>query len=114
MAESVVRPDDLLVANWRELRSEVSVWDADDDDKEGFDGYTRFWCPEAVFDVYWVAERLNSSEVALYLTSDMLLTGFKSPLTFEVSGELMVELAKKIHWERVATAALRAFFDARK
>ena len=113
MGGTVVSEQQLLGASWRELRSEVAPWDREDTDTEGYDGFSRFWCPEAVFDVYWVAERISTSEVALYLTSDMLLTGFKAPLPFAVTGEYLVSLAKKIHWERVATLALRSALEAR-
>ena len=103
MAEEIVSPSDLFHSKWHELRSELSAWE---DYEECFDGLTRFWCKEAVFEVYWVAERIDKSKYKIYLTEDLELVGFKSPLKEKPSLEWKNKLAEALCWREIATAVI--------
>jgi hypothetical protein len=99
------------VSEWKELRSEVSEWDDHEEEIHGFDGFTRFWCKHAVFDVYWVAEGRMPGKMTAYLTSDVMLTGFREPLPFECDNDLLVTLAQHVGWARAAQNALQQMLD---
>ena len=60
----------LLHSDWQELRTELVEWDDCGHGIEGFDGLTRYWCAEAVFDIYWIAEREPDSDFDVYFGSD--------------------------------------------
>jgi hypothetical protein len=94
MAKRVSRQD-LLNAQWRELRCEVYEWD---DGESGYDCLTRYWCPLAVFEVYWTAERTNAAEHEIYLTDDLQLAGFREQLDFVATDAWKRELATQLNW----------------
>jgi len=93
--EKRLSQQDLLSAQWKELRCEVHEWD---DGESGYDCLTRCWCPLAVFEVYWIAERTSVAEYDLYLTDDLRLAGFTEPLDFLATDEWMRELATRLNW----------------
>lgn len=106
--EGLSEPAQLFACDWKELRTEVSPWDDDPDESiEGFDGYTRFWCRHAVFDIYWVAE-VEARELTLFLTSDLMLTGFRESLPFSLTAQELVDLARHVGWSTAARSALKA------
>ena len=90
-----VSQQDLLNAQWHELRCEVYEWD---DGESGYDCLTRYWCPLAVFEVYWTAERTNAAEHDIYLTDDLQLAGFREPLDFVATDAWKRELATQLNW----------------
>jgi len=101
------KPDDLLVVDWKQLRSQVVSWQEEGQQFNGFDGSTRFWCTDAIFDIYWVAQReLKDEKYGCYLTEDLELTGFKEALPFQVSYEWKVRLAEKLQWRDVVEQIL--------
>lgn len=109
--DRVTEASDLFSCIWRELRSEISPWDSVDPRTPGFDGFSRYWCPLAVFDVYWVAESEGAGEITAYLTSDMRVTGFKAPLDFVLSEEELGRLALHVGWKNTVVNVLRAIDD---
>ena len=98
-----VSKQDLLGAEWKELRSEIHEWD---DGESCYDCLTRYWCPLAVFEVYWTAERTNPAEHDIYLTEDLQLAGFREPLDFIASDEWKRELATRLNWYESARVIL--------
>jgi len=98
---------DLLNADWKQLRTEITGWQEEDQNFCGYDGSTRFWCSAAIFDVYWVGQKeLNQAHYECYLTEDLELTGFREKLPFSVSYEWKVMLAEKLHWRDVVAEIL--------
>jgi hypothetical protein len=71
LAYHLICENDLLAADWKQLRSESMGWQEENQGLSGFDGSTRFWCSAAIFDVYWVAQReLKEDRFECYLTED--------------------------------------------
>tara|TARA_R110002072_G_scaffold1598_5_gene13574 strand:- start:914 stop:1270 length:357 start_codon:yes stop_codon:yes gene_type:complete len=106
MAEPGLDPDHLLTAAWMELRTELHQWD-DLEEIEGYDCLTRYWCSDAVFEIYWVAEREVDNEYSVYLTEDLQLAGFKTRLNHQPSIEWKRALAVKLGWQQRAKEILR-------
>ena len=106
MDQAALDPENLQACPWRELRTELHEWD-DGDGIEGFDGLTRYWCPEAVFEIYWVAEKEEGGNYSVYLTEDLQLAGFKSRLAYQPSMEWKRALAVKLGWQQRAKEILR-------
>ena len=100
--------DVLRSSAWVALRTEIHPWD-DDENKaiRGYDGFTRFWCPEAVFDLYWVAE-LEGDQLTLIATEDMMLTGFRKSLPGAGERQTLQALAEHLNWKSLARAAVVA------
>ncbi len=96
----MVSKAEVLGADWRLLRIEIAERD-DGNEPEAFDGYSRFWSKEAVLGAYWVAEKVEETQVRLYLTEDIELEGFKSPLDFTPDIEFKRELLSRCNWEEV-------------
>ena len=90
----------MLAGKWQLLRIEISEHE-ESGEVNGFDGYSRFWCKEAVLGAYWVAEIVDDTKVKLYLTEDVELEGFKEALSFEPDGEFKRELLSRCNWEEV-------------
>ena len=106
MSQRIIR-DDLLSADWKQLRSQIIGWEEEGQHFCGFDGSTRFWCADAIFDIYWVAQReLKDENYECYLTEDLELTGFKESLPFKVSYEWKVRLAETLEWRDVVEQIL--------
>jgi len=100
--EQQLKRDDLLVADWKQLRSQIMGWQEESQNFNGFDGSTRFWCTDAIFDIYWVAQReMEDEKYECYLTEDLELTGFKETLPFKVTYEWKQALAEKLQWRDV-------------
>ncbi|MBV1877038.1 MAG: hypothetical protein KUG79_05300 [Pseudomonadales bacterium] len=106
MASDKLDPGDLFNSNWRELRTEISSWDDAEAGMEGADGLTRYWCPEAVFEVYWTAERVIGSPYQIYLTEDLTLAGFKRQLAWKPDLDWKRALAVSIGWQQDVLALL--------
>ena len=106
MATPDLDPEQLQTCQWMELRSELHEWD-DNDEIEGFDCMTRYWCQDAVFEIYWVAEREESGEYSVYLTEDLQLAGFKHRLAYQPSMDWKRSLAVKLGWQQRAKDILR-------
>jgi hypothetical protein len=106
MADTGLDPEQLSTSAWKELRTELREWD-DCDEVAGFDCLTRYWCPDAVFEIYWVAEREEGNEFSVYLTEDLQLAGFKSRLRYQPSIEWKRALAVKLGWQQRAKNILR-------
>lgn len=105
MAETGLDPEQLHASLWKELRTELHEWD--DEEGVGFDCLTRYWCREAVFEIYWVAEWEKDSEFSVYLTEDLQLAGFKTKLNYQPSIEWKRALAVKLGWHQRAKDILR-------
>ena len=105
--EDDLSKESLLNCNWKQLRSEIVEWNAEDVD--GYDGSTRFWCREAIFDIYWVAERAEGEEkrYEVYLTEDLELTGFKASLPFRVNLDWKISLAEHLNWRGAVVQVLK-------
>ena len=100
--------DRLRSSVWHVLRTEIEAWDDDESGMlRGYDGMTRFWCQEAVFDIYWVAE-LSGGNLLIMPTEDMILTGFRRPLPNGRSREMLQALASHLDWQSAARAAVMA------
>lgn len=102
----------LLASSWKELRTEVAAWDTSpgttaNEDMSGFDGYTRFWCEHAVLGVYWIAEQQAGREIAIFLTPDIELVGFKEPLAEKPDDSLKRKLAENAGWYESAATVIR-------
>ena len=106
MAHAELDPEHLHTVNWMELRTELHEWD-DGDEIEGFDCLTRYWCSDAVFEIYWVAEKEDSGDYSVYLTEDLQLAGFKTRLAYQPSMEWKRSLAVKLGWQQRAKDILR-------
>lgn len=104
--QNMIDPESLLQSEWRELRTELRQWDDCGPDIQGYDGLTRYWCPVAVFEIYWVAERSRGTEFSIYMTEDLELAGFNCVLGFEPSLNWKKELAEAIHWQDGARVVL--------
>lgn len=103
MAKNTIKPEDLFESQWHELRTELTSWD---DYADCYEGLTRFWCKEAVFEVYWVAELKEDAGFELYLTEDLELAGFESRLNIQPSLEWKGKLAEALCWREIATAVV--------
>ena len=98
----------LLASSWKELRTEVTAWDGDaDESHNGFDGFTRFWCEHAVMGVYWIAKQQVGCEFEIFLTSDIELVGFKTPLAGKSDESLKRKLAENAGWYESARSVMR-------
>ena len=106
MAQPELDPEHLHTSLWRELRTELQEWD-DGEDIAGFDGLTRYWCEDAVFEIYWVAEKGAEGEYSVYLTEDLQLAGFKTRLAYQPSMGWKRTLAVKLGWQQRAKDILR-------
>ncbi len=106
MAIDAIDPESLIQCRWQELRTELTEWDDCGEDIQGYDCLTRYWCPSAVFEIYWTAERARGSGYKIYLTEDLELEGFRSSLSFEPSLRWKKELAESIHWQDRAREVL--------
>ena len=95
-----------MLSEWRELRTEIRAWDDGGADVQGYDCLTRYWCPEAVFEIYWVAERSLGMEFNISMTEDLELAGFNCVLGFEPSLNWKKELAEAIRWQDGARVVL--------
>ncbi len=96
----MVSKSDVLEADWQLLRIEISGHD-ELGELDTFDGYSRFWCKQAVLGAYWVAERVSDTKVRLHLTDDIELEGFKESLSFTPDTEFKRELLSRCDWEEV-------------
>ncbi len=94
----LTHPEQLLACPWRELRSEISAWEDVGSGLTGYDGFTRYWCPEAVFDVYWIVEGEPAGDVTAYLTDDLVLTGFRAEISFAIEPGFLKQLAAHVGW----------------
>tara|TARA_R110002110_G_scaffold405816_1_gene625206 strand:+ start:232 stop:588 length:357 start_codon:yes stop_codon:yes gene_type:complete len=106
MAEPGLDPEQLNTSVWKELRTELHEWD-EDEEIAGFDCLTRYWCPEAVFEIYWIAQREEGDEFSVYLTEDLQLAGFKARLSYQPTIEWKRALAVKLGWQQRAKDILR-------
>jgi hypothetical protein len=104
MAKSTLNPEALFNAKWHELRTELSEWE---DYAECYDGLTRYWCSEAVFEVYWFAEKTGNTSYNLYLTEDLALAGFNVELSEQPNLEWKGKLAEALCWKETATAIIK-------
>ena len=108
MARDKLDPATLLRCDWRELRTELVEWDDCEGSTEGYDGLTRYWCPDAVFEIFWVAEReQGDTRFKVYLTEDLQLAGFRAALGFKPSLGWKTDLANTIHWQDKAMLVLK-------
>ena len=82
------------------MRVEISEHD-EIDGIESFDGYSRFWCKQAVLGVYWIAESIEQAKVRIHLTEDIELEGFQEALSFQPDLEFKKELLTRCDWEEV-------------
>jgi hypothetical protein len=96
----LVDKSEVLAGKWQLLRVELSEPD-EPGEFEGFDGYSRFWCREAVLGTYWVAEIVDSTRVKIHLNEDIELEGFEEPLSFEPDSEFKRDLLSRCNWEEV-------------
>lgn len=103
MARNTIEPEDLFESHWHELRTELTSWD---DCVGSYEGLTRFWCKEAVFEVYWVAEQKAESGIELYLTEDLELAGFEAQLNKQPTLEWKGKLAEALCWREIASAVI--------
>ena len=97
---------DVLEGDWRLLRIEISEH-GDGEREDVYDGYSRFWCKEAVLGAYWIAERVEETTVRLHLTEDIELEGFRESLSFKPDRAFKKELLSRCDWEEV----VRQVFD---
>lgn len=94
----MITKSDLLTSDWKLLRMEVYE-QGDNVDASSFDGYSRFWCKEAVLGAYWVAERKSESTLDIQLTDDVELEGFREALSFRPDSRFKRELLDRCAWE---------------
>ncbi len=106
VAQTELDPEQLLGGKWMELRTELHEWD-DGDELEGFDCLTRYWCQDAVFEIYWVAEKEDNGEFSVYLTEDLQLAGFKTRLAYQPNMDWKRSLAVRLGWQQRAKDILR-------
>lgn len=90
----------MLEGDWQLLRIEISEH-GDGEREDVFDGYSRFWCKQAVLGAYWIAERVEETTVRLHLTEDIELVGFRDPLSFKPDRAFKKELVSRCNWEEV-------------
>lgn len=91
----------VLEGDWRLLRIEIAECAEESDAFEAFDGYSRFWCKEAVLGTYWMAEQIEENAIRIHLTDDIELEGFSEPLSFVPDRAFIHELLLKCNWEEV-------------
>ncbi|XOV89340.1 MAG: hypothetical protein ACFHX7_05470 [Pseudomonadota bacterium] len=108
---TLTSPEALFACPWRELRSEVSVWEDVGAGLTGCDGFTRYWCPEALFDVYWIVEGELAGDVTAYLTDDLVLTGFRAELAFAIEPAFLKQLASHVGWVKSVRQVLAQLRD---
>jgi hypothetical protein len=96
----LVDKSEVLAGKWRLLRIELSEHDESGEVK-GFDGYSRFWCRQAVLGTYWVAEIVDATRVKIHLNEDIELEGFEEALSFEPDSEFKRQLLSRCNWEEV-------------
>lgn len=96
----MVSKTEVLDGDWQLLRIEVTDHE-DVDGCEAFDGYSRFWCKQAVLGAYWVVERVGETKIRIHLTEDIELEGFTEPLSFKPDQEFKRELLARCNWEEV-------------
>jgi hypothetical protein len=72
----LVDKSEVLAGKWRRLWIELVLHDESGEVK-GFDGYSWFWCKEAVLGTYRVAEIVDGTTVKIHLTEDIELEGLK-------------------------------------
>ncbi len=107
MTESRLDPEVLGKSEWVELRTELHEWDDCGDEVLGYECLTRYWCREAVFEVYWVAEKAAGEDFSVYLTDDLQLAGFKQRLSYQPTLNWKRTLATKLGWHERAKDILR-------
>lgn len=109
MADSELDPKVLLNRLWRELRTEVREWE--DEECVGYDCLTRYWCQDAVFEVYWIAECdvdcLDNESYSVYLTEDLQLESFKCQFAYQPDLDWKRALAVKLDWQQRAKSIIR-------
>lgn len=86
------------------MRTELTEWE---DDSECYGGLTRYWCREAVFEVYWFGEKAEHKRYNLYLTEDLALAGFNVELSEQPNLEWKGKLAEALCWRKIAAAAIK-------
>jgi hypothetical protein len=96
----LVSKAEVLGGDWKLLRIEISEHE-DHDGVEALDGYSRFWCKEAVLGAYWMAEKVEETKIRLHLTEEIELVGFKEALSFEPDTAFKRELLSLCDWEEV-------------
>jgi len=101
----VTCPDDLFQWDWRALRNEAVPWDSEDGN-DGFDGVSRFWCPKAVFDIYWVVERDAGGHMSAHLTDDLVLRPLEVELPFKADDACLRRLADALGWQASVSSVL--------
>ncbi len=94
----MITKSDLLSSDWKLLRMEVFEH-RDGLGSSTFDGYSRFWCKEAVLGAYWIVEQSDSSTVDIRLTDDVELEGFREELSFRPDSTFKRELLDYCAWE---------------
>ena len=96
----MVTKTEVLDGDWQLVRVEVAPHD-EEGVTEAFDGYSRFWCKQAVLGTYWVAEKLEGSTIRIHLTEDIELVGFREPLSFVPDAAFKRELLARCDWAEV-------------
>ena len=104
-------PEALFSSSWKELRTELTSWEAVGEPLRGYDGYTRYWCKDAVLGVFWIAEKYGDEDIELMLTTDIDLEGFRGSLTFPVDDELKRRLAEHVGWYDSAANIIKKMTD---
>lgn len=104
-------PSELFDSEWKELRTEVTSWEAVDEELRGYDGYTRYWCKKAVLGVFWIAEQDGDGPIEIMLTTDIDLEGFKTPLPFPADEDLKLQLAQHVGWQETAVRVVSQMID---
>ena len=104
-------PAELFTADWQELRTEVTTWEAIDEALRGYDGYTRYWCKEAVLGVFWIAEQEDDGDIEIMLSTEIDLEGFSEPLPFQMNEAERIELAEHVGWYDSATRVVQQMTD---
>ena len=97
----MVSKTEVLDGDWQLLRIEISECEDDTIEAEAYDGYSRFWCKEAVLGTYWIAEKIGDVSVRIHLTEEIELEGFKEPLSFTPDRIFIHELLERCNWEEV-------------
>lgn len=108
----MISKNDVLAGDWQLLRIEIAEHD-NDSGIEAYDGYSRFWCKQAVLGAYWVAEKVEDRTVRIHLTEDIELEGFREKLSFRPDRQFKRELLAKCNWDEVVRQVFHAE-DARQ
>ncbi len=96
---------ELLASRWQLLRIEIYETDVADMGRDVIDGYSRYWCQEAILGVYWIAESA-AGNVDIQLTGEIELEGFRAELGFRPDSRFKEMLLDRCDWQGIVREVL--------